>query len=79
MFCFNFHPVTSYTDYKIGIDNSGEYKIELDSDWLEFGGHERRNRNQHHFTFPVEHDRKKYHFKTYLPNRTAVVFKMIED
>jgi len=27
VFCFNFHPVNSYTDYRIGCLQSGPYKV----------------------------------------------------
>ncbi|OWF54507.1 1,4-alpha-glucan-branching enzyme [Mizuhopecten yessoensis] len=41
VFVFNFHPTKSYTDYKIGVNNPGKYKLVLDSDAEEFGGHKR--------------------------------------
>ena len=39
LFCFNFHPSASYTGYKVGVDREGEYRIVLDTDWAELGGH----------------------------------------
>ena len=27
LFCFNFHPSSSYTGYKVGVDREGEYRI----------------------------------------------------
>ena len=44
VFCFNFHPTKSFTDYKIGVEEAGEYKIVLDTDWSELGGHGSRDR-----------------------------------
>jgi hypothetical protein len=41
LFIFNFHPSQSYTDYRIGVDVPGEYKIVLSSDAKEFGGWDR--------------------------------------
>lgn len=41
LFIFNFHHTESFTDYRIGIDVPGEYRIVLSSDAKEFGGWER--------------------------------------
>lgn len=38
VFIFNFHPTNSYTDYRIGIDVAGTYKIVLNTDDKEVGG-----------------------------------------
>ena len=38
LFIFNFHPTKSYTDYRIGIEISGQYQIILSSDEKKFGG-----------------------------------------
>jgi len=77
VFCFNFHPSNSYTSYKVGIDQPGEYKIVLDSDWSEFGGHNRRDRSTTCHTYSEEHVGKKCHMLTYLPTRTAVVLERV--
>ena len=77
MFCFNFHPSKSYTDYKVGMDLSGEFRIVLDSDWSEFGGHNRRDRAATCHTEKEDHVGKRCHMKTYLPCRTAVVFERV--
>ena len=29
VFCFNFHPTKSFSDYKIGVDVAGEYRFLL--------------------------------------------------
>lgn len=41
LFVFNFHTDKSYTDYRVGVDVPGEYKIALSSDAKEFCGYER--------------------------------------
>ena len=51
MFVFNFHPTQSYTDYRIGVNVGGKYRIILDSDALEFGGHNRLDHSTDYFTF----------------------------
>ncbi len=38
LFVFNFHPTKSFTDYRIGVDVSGQYEIVLSSDEKKFGG-----------------------------------------
>lgn len=38
VFIFNFHPTNSYTDYRIGIEVEGTYKIVLNSDNKDVGG-----------------------------------------
>lgn len=52
-FVFNFHPTKSFTDYAIGISHPGKYKIVLDSDSKDFGGHERITKYNDYFTEPV--------------------------
>ncbi|KAK3997102.1 alpha-glucan branching enzyme [Cladorrhinum sp. PSN332] len=41
VFVFNFHPTQSFTDYRIGVDVSGKYKVVLNSDTKEHGGFNR--------------------------------------
>ena len=41
VFLFNFHPSQSFTDYRVGVEAAGTYKIVLDSDAEEFGGFKR--------------------------------------
>lgn len=38
VFVFNFHPTNSYTDYRIGVDVEGTYRIVLNSDDKDVGG-----------------------------------------
>ena len=41
LFVFNFNATQSFTDYKLGVSQPGKYKVVLDSDAEEFGGHKR--------------------------------------
>ncbi|KAG5018163.1 hypothetical protein JHK87_014018 [Glycine soja] len=41
IFVFNFHPENTYEGYKVGCDLPGKYRVVLDSDAWEFGGHGR--------------------------------------
>ena len=40
LFVFNFHPTNSFTDYRIGVEEPGDYEIILSSDEKRFGGFE---------------------------------------
>jgi 1,4-alpha-glucan branching enzyme len=73
IFVFNFHPVNSYADYHIPAP-PGKYESVLDSDEQKYGGHQRLESNQTHFTIPAV-DAKAHQLSLYLPNRTAQVFK----
>ncbi|GFZ10518.1 starch branching enzyme 2.1 [Actinidia rufa] len=52
VFVFNFHPENTYDGYKIGCDLPGKYRVALDSDAWEFGGHGRVGHDVDHFTSP---------------------------
>ena len=41
LWIFNFHPINSYTDYRVGTNWPGTYSVVLNSDRSEFGGHDR--------------------------------------
>uniref|UniRef100_A0A673YXL3 1,4-alpha-glucan branching enzyme n=1 Tax=Salmo trutta TaxID=8032 RepID=A0A673YXL3_SALTR len=50
MFVFNFHPSNSYSDYRIAAGPSGKYRIKLDSDAEQYGGHGRLDTDTEFFT-----------------------------
>ncbi|KAK1297266.1 1,4-alpha-glucan-branching enzyme [Acorus calamus] len=52
VFVFNFHPENTYEGYKVGCDLPGKYRVALDSDASEFGGHGRVGHHVDHFTSP---------------------------
>jgi len=76
LFVFNFHPVTSYTDY--GIPVTGKFKVILDSDNPAFGGFDRIDRSIIYRAIK-KIDRininEPYRLYLYLPARTAIVLK----
>jgi len=43
----------SFADYRVGVEQAGEYRIVLNSDRKEFGGHERIDENTKFFTTPM--------------------------
>jgi 1,4-alpha-glucan branching enzyme len=79
LFAFNFHHSNSYSDYKIGVEFPGKYKIVLDTDWKEFDGHERNDRNAEFFTRPEGWNNRPHSMFVYLPCRTGIVFKKVDD
>lgn len=50
IFVFNFHPTKSYTDYRVGAPAGGKYRIVLDTDDKQFGGHGRLDHSTEFFT-----------------------------
>jgi 1,4-alpha-glucan branching enzyme len=77
LFAFNFHPQRSYPDYGIEAP-AGTYKLILDSDAPQYGGHSRLVAGQQHLTFcDQDADRKVNFLSLYFPSRTALVFQRI--
>ncbi|KRX56118.1 1,4-alpha-glucan-branching enzyme [Trichinella sp. T9] len=79
LFVFNFHVNKSYTDYKIGVNKSGKYKMILDSDAEEFGGHQRLDSSCEWFTFPHEYANRANHLCVYAPSRCCFVLALDSD
>lgn len=73
LFVFNFHPTQSFTDYRIGVDVAGTYKIVLNTDRAEFGGHNRIDEAQEFFTTDLEWNNRRNFIQVYIPSRTAIV------
>jgi 1,4-alpha-glucan branching enzyme len=75
LFAFNFHPHRSYPDYRFEAP-AGKYKMLLNSDAPQYGGHNRLIGNQEHLTFSGDASGRKATFLSlYLPSRTALVFQ----
>jgi len=73
LFIFNFHPTQSFTDYRVGVNQSGKYKIVLDSDDKKFLGHGRIDHNTEFFTTPGDWDGRPNWLQVYIPNRTCLL------
>lgn len=41
LFVFNFHPTKSFADYRVGVEEAGDYEVVLSSDEKKFGGFDR--------------------------------------
>lgn len=77
LFIFNFHPTNSYTDYRIGVEQPGVYRIILDTDDAKYGGFGRidHSKTECHTTNMEWNNRKNY-IQVYLPCRTALALAL---
>jgi 1,4-alpha-glucan branching enzyme len=73
VFVFNLHPSASYTDFRIGIEVPGTYRVVLDTDDPLFGGFGRIQQDTRFFTTPMTWNERKNFAQVYLPTRTALV------
>lgn len=72
-FAFNFHINQSLPDYEFFVPEEGKYKIILNSDAAQFGGHNRVDESVIHYT-QIDKESKRPFLKVYIPNRSALVF-----
>lgn len=74
VFIFNFHPTNSYVSYRIGVDVPGTYRIILNTNRVEYGGHNLIDEGKSvFFTNPLAWNNRSNHIEVYLPARTAIV------
>ena len=79
IFVFNFHPAHSHVDYRISAP-PGKYHLILCSDDSAYGGHDRVEKNQEHFTlYDANRAISSDYLSLYLPSRTALVLKKDEE
>ncbi|SMD33736.1 1,4-alpha-glucan branching enzyme [Reichenbachiella faecimaris] len=74
IFVFNFHPDKSIADYKFHLPEKGDYKVILNTDEPEFGGHSRIDSSITYPAMPYEHG---FQLSVYSPSRTAMVLKKV--
>lgn len=74
VFVFNFHSERSFTDYRIGVEFPGTYKIMLSTDDAAFGGFNRVDTSLMHVSLAEGHAGRSNFIHTYLPARTGFVF-----
>jgi 1,4-alpha-glucan branching enzyme len=74
VFLFNFHATESYTDLRVPVRLAGKYIPVLDSDIVEFGGH---NRTQpvEFFSQDFPYEGAMFSIQVYLPSRSALVLR----
>jgi 1,4-alpha-glucan branching enzyme len=73
LWIFNFNPSKSFADYRVGVEESGTYRIVLDTDNSEFGGFDRNDKETRFFTTPYPWNNRKNFLHVYIPVRTAIV------
>lgn len=76
-FVFNFHPGRSHLHYRIAAP-PGKYRLLLNSDDPDFGGHGRLVADQSLLTLYQAQEEPRHVLSLYLPARTAVVFKKVD-
>ncbi|XP_029795004.1 1,4-alpha-glucan-branching enzyme isoform X2 [Suricata suricatta] len=78
LFIFNFHPSKSYTDYRVGTTSPGKFKIVLDTDAAEYGGHQRLDHNTEFFSQPLRHNERPCSLLVYIPNRVGLILQNVD-
>lgn len=78
VFVFNWHPSNSYTDYKIGVNIPGKYKVVLDTDAEQYGGHKRLDHSVDYFTANDPWDNRRCSMMVYIPCRSAFVLAKVD-
>lgn len=73
VFVFNWNTNQSFSDYRIGCNNSGKYKIILNSDDPNFGGWG-NVKTETEFFAQGGHDARPHSLMVYAPARTIVVY-----
>lgn len=77
LFVFNFHPTNSFSDYRVGVETPGTYRIVLDTDSKEFGGFNRVDHEKTRcMTTPMEWNDRKNFLQLYIPSRTALILAL---
>jgi len=77
LFCLNFHPEKSFTDYPVDV-SPGTYRLVLNTDDPEYGGHGSIQGEQVFESFAFndgEHDRNQINI--YIPSRTALILERV--
>ncbi|KAK3110025.1 alpha-1,4-glucan branching enzyme [Teratosphaeriaceae sp. CCFEE 6253] len=73
LWVFNFHPSQSFTDYRVGVEEGGTYRVVINTDAPEFGGLGRVEQGGRYFTTDFGWNGRRNFLQCYLPSRTAVV------
>jgi len=76
LWIFNWHPSNSFTDYRVGVEQAGTYRIVINSDGENFGGHGRVKEDTRFFTTPFGWNGRSNFLQVYLPSRTALVLAL---
>ncbi len=77
IFLFNFHTHNSIPGYEFAVPEPGKYKIVLNTDHVNFGGHGRINEEML-YTTRFDEESSTNRLSIYLTNRTAIVLKKMK-
>lgn len=78
LWIFNFHPSQSFSDYRVGVDVPGTYRIVMNSDAQKFGGFGRIDEGVRFFSTDFEWNGRGNFLQVYVPTRTAIVLALEE-
>ena len=73
LWIFNFHPSSSFPDYRVGVEAAGTYRVVLSTDDTGFGGLGRVDKEQRYFTTDFAWNNRSNFLQVYVPTRTAMV------
>ncbi|OQD60637.1 hypothetical protein PENPOL_c021G00880 [Penicillium polonicum] len=76
LWIFNFNAKMSFTDYRVGVDVPGTYRIVLDTDAKDFGGLGRNVKETRFFTTDMSWNGRGNFVQVYIPTRTALVLAL---
>lgn len=65
LFVFNFHPSKSFTDYRVGVEEAGIFRIALSTDEKRFGGYDNIALDSQYFTTPLEWGGRKNYLQVF--------------
>jgi 1,4-alpha-glucan branching enzyme len=77
VFAFNFHPSESYTDCRVPFPDPTDYRLILDTDAPEFGGHARLQSGMNYPWLPEPAEGRAQSGLLYLPSRSAQVLSPV--
>ncbi|RDW78823.1 1,4-alpha-glucan branching enzyme GLC3 [Aspergillus mulundensis] len=78
LWVFNFHPTESFTDYRVGVEQAGTYRVVLDTDDEAFGGLGRIDKGTRFFTSDMGWNGRRNFLQVYIPTRTALALALEE-
>ena len=73
LWIFNFNTSKSFTDYRVGVEKEGVYRIVMDTDAKEYGGLGRNESGTRFFTTDMGWNGRRNFTQVYLPTRSAIV------
>ncbi|CAG9111719.1 unnamed protein product [Plutella xylostella] len=75
LFVFNFNTTQSFTDYRVGVNVNGDYRVVLSTDSKEYGGFGRVEPGNHvHPTQSIPWGNRIDSIQVYCPSRSAIVY-----